>query len=253
MPRCPGHSQHGQLLTELEEMWPQGCVLYGDTPSSAQNIGKRVPKPTNMPHPTSPLITARATKTSKANQTVAQLPPPFPAGKTLGTGIVPGQGGVENLRVRESSLPTTTSTGFVGEHSATPQHGPNSEGSPSTLATGCLWHVGEQGGQQIHGGEGWPEGQVASGGLGMGTVLLSHAGTWHLCTLEWRVCSGPTRLITMPPVGGTFPQIQTFCFFHMLPYGPIFLHKQSCTRAKKWRQSFTCVPIMSKPEVTWLW
>lgn len=117
-----------QLLTGLEETWPQGCVLCRDTPSSAQNMGRRVSKPATMPHPTSPLITARATKRSEANQTATQLPPPLPAGKTLGTGIVPGRWGVGNHGVRESSLPAAISTGFEGEHGTTRQHSPSSEG-----------------------------------------------------------------------------------------------------------------------------
>lgn len=50
---------------------------------------------------------------------------------------------------------------------------------------------------------------------------------------------------------GAFPPMLTFCFSHMFPYGPSFVHKQNCIRAKKWQLSFTCV--MSKPEVTWLW
>lgn len=246
-------SQHGLSCWWGWRRLGHKLVSYAETHPALPKIWERGWQMANiMSHPTSPLITARATKRSEANQSVTQLPPPLPAGKTQAPGLCQ-DGGHGKSQGERKQPPNCSLHRVCGRAQFYLRAQPQLWGTTPTVATVCLWDVGQQGCQQIHGGKGWPEGQVAPGGPGMGTTLLSHAGTWHLCTLEWRVFTGPTRLITMPPVGGTFPQIRTFCFFHMLPYGPVFLHKQSCTRAKKWQQSFTCVPVMSKPVITWVW
>lgn len=141
-----------------------------------------------------------------------------------GTGIVPGRGGAWSHGVQESSFLRAISTGFEGEDRATQEHSLSFCGG--SLATSAAWVHRERRGMWPPAGPwlGWvaqghcdnltpslgpapnPWGSwVAPGGPGMGTVLLSHAGTWHMCTLDWHLCSGPTRLIIMPPVGGTFP------------------------------------------------
>jgi len=61
-----------------------GSCLTHRRPAPAPNMGRRVPKPRNKPGPSSPLVTAWATRRNEAGQTAAQFPPPLPAGETPG-------------------------------------------------------------------------------------------------------------------------------------------------------------------------
>lgn len=237
-----------QLLMGVVKRWLQHYVFCRDIQllpyiweGGCQNPARRrVPKPCNKLGATSSLIIAQATRRSKAEQTVAQLLPPLPAGKTLSTGIVPGQGGVGSCRVRESSFPQQglQESTMLPNSMASALGGSHTVSQVAPIQVLSHWVCGGCGGALLpaaprkgsvasehcdslitHPGPassspwgGW----VAPSGPDLGTVLLSHAEMWHTCMLDWREHWGPTRLIIIPPVGGTFPQILTFCFFHML-------------------------------------
>lgn len=131
-----------------------------------------------MSHPPSPLITARATKRSKANQTVTQLSPPLPAGKTLGTGIVQ-DGGCGKSGGEKKQPPNCYFHRVCREHSAAPQHGPSSEGPPSSLAA------------VMSGRRAVSRSMVGKGGL---------KARWLLVVLAWHGNRAPVPCRDMAPV-----------------------------------------------------
>lgn len=122
--RCPGHSQHGLSCWWGWRRCSHKLVSYAETHPPRPKIWEGGCQMAIMSHPPSPLITSRATKRSKANQTATQLSPPLPAGKTLGTGIVQ-DGGVWEIRRWEKTasqllLPQGLQESTVLPHSMAP-------------------------------------------------------------------------------------------------------------------------------------
>lgn len=274
MLRCPGHSQRAFRCP-----WPctrggHRVVSHAETPGSCPRYGKEGAKTLEQDGSYQPFNNSPGNKEKRGRADCGTASPPLPAGKTPGTGMVPGWGGAKSRGVRESSFPTAISTGFVRQHRArsqlwgVPDPAPSGPPPPRPLAAWGTWGIAAAQGSPV--GKGIPGGTTAASPPTWDQPRAPGVAGWLPAVLAWEPCScpprrdvarvrarltcvrsGPARLIIMPPVGGTFPQILTFWFFHMLPYGPIFLHKQSCTRPKKRQLSFTFV--MSKPEVTWLW
>lgn len=137
MLRCPGHSQLGLRCWRGSRRLGHKLVSFAEKHPALPKIWEGRCQMAAVSLLTSPLITARANKKSKVNQTATHLPPPLPAGKTLDMGIVPGWGVWEMLGWEKAASHPLLPQG-LWESTAPPY---SSEGPPSTLATGCcgMW------------------------------------------------------------------------------------------------------------------
>lgn len=271
MLRCPVHSWHGFSCSwEWSRVATALCLLQRH-PTPALHMGRRVPKPCHKPGATSSLIIAQAARRSEAEQTVAQLLPPLPAGKILSTGIVPGQVGAGICRARESSFPQHSSRRAQCYPTAWPQlcggpmlcpRWPLSKSS----ATGCVGGVWEHCCQRLPRHEVWP-GSIMTDSSPIHDQPLQAPGVAGWLPGPWpgNCAPVPCRDVAQKHVWLTWAlrthkvNYNATCrrYFAaninllVFPYALISLHKQSCSRAKEWEFSFTFVSIMSKPEVTW--
>lgn len=128
-----------------------------------------------MSHPTSSLVIPRATKGSKANQTATKLPSTFPAGKTLGTRIVPGWGMWEITGGEKAASQPLLPQG-LWESTALPiSTAPALRGHPPS------WPLGACG---VWGSRAVSTPMVGKGGL---------RARWLLVVLAWELCSCPMQ------------------------------------------------------------